>query len=137
MTNCKRLARGFTLIELLVVVIIIGLLATLAVPRFVKTIDERYRREAKDTLYELLAADGAYRQEHGRYSANIAELPMQDPNSRTNYPLTFSLALPSPGTVAAIVRARATYSRKSPAATSDLVYDPAATPPGTFTEAGW
>ena len=138
MKSCNRLGRGFTLIELLVVVITIGILASLAVPRFVKTVDERYRREAKDTLYELLAADGVYRQEHGNYTPTIGNLPLQDPNSRTNYPLTYDLTLPGSGTAAAVFRGRAVYSRKTPPATSDLTYDTTTSPPSSsFQEAGW
>lgn len=129
--------RGFTLLELLIVVVIIGTLATLVVPRMIRTMDERYRREAKDTLYELLAADGAYRQEHGIYTANIAELPMQDPNSRTNHPLTYTLTLPGAGTTAGVFRSQATYSRRTPAATSDMTHNPALVAPGCFCESNW
>ena len=132
--------RGFTFIELLVVVIVLGILASLALPQFVTTVDKRYQREAKDTLYELLAADGAYRQEHGAYTTVITGLPMQNPNRGGSYPLAYSLAAPGAGTTAGIFRAQATYGRLTPPATSDVTYDSAAVPPaapGCLCESGW
>lgn len=138
MKNSDRAPQAFTLVELLIVAVTIGVLASLAVPRFLKTVDERYRREAKDVLFELLAADGAYRQEHGKYSNVIADLPIQDPNRAAPYPLTFVLTAPAPGTTTAVFRSRATYNRKSPPATTDLIHDPAVTPPTTPPiETGW
>ncbi|MCM8778695.1 MAG: prepilin-type N-terminal cleavage/methylation domain-containing protein [Candidatus Omnitrophica bacterium] len=58
---------GFTIIEIMTVVIIIAILATLAVPPLIKTMDAAKGRLAKTNLKLILAAEKVYRNEVGAY----------------------------------------------------------------------
>jgi prepilin-type N-terminal cleavage/methylation domain-containing protein len=52
--------RGFTLIELLVVVVIVGLLATIAIPKFAATKDKAKLASVRSDLRNVLTAQEAY-----------------------------------------------------------------------------
>jgi len=68
--------KGFTLIELMIVVVIIGILAALAIPRFMQTSGKAKKSEAKTVLKQLYQLERAYFQEHDAYvaGANTAAL---------------------------------------------------------------
>src|SRR2546427_8870100 len=51
---------GFTLIELLIVIVIIGLLAAIAIPKFANTKEKAYLASMKSDLRNLVTADEAY-----------------------------------------------------------------------------
>src|SRR3989449_9546336 len=51
---------GFTLIELLIVVVIIGLLATIAIPKFSNTKEKAYVASMKSDLRNLATAEEAF-----------------------------------------------------------------------------
>ncbi len=59
-----KLRKGFTLIELLIVVVIIGILAAIAIPKFSKTREKAYFSAMKSDLKNLQAAEEIY------YSSN-------------------------------------------------------------------
>ena len=63
----KRIGRGFTLIELMIVVAIIGILAAIAIPNFVKFQCRSKQSEAKTNLKALYVAEEAYRGEYDLY----------------------------------------------------------------------
>ena len=52
--------RGFTLIELLIVVVIIGILATIAIPKFANTKQKAYIAAMKSDLRNLVTAEESY-----------------------------------------------------------------------------
>jgi type IV pilus assembly protein PilA len=52
--------KGFTLIELLIVVVIIGILAAIAIPKFANTKEKAYIASMKSDLRNLITAQEAY-----------------------------------------------------------------------------
>jgi len=60
--------KGFSLVELMVVIAIIGFLAMIAVPSFIKFLAKAKRAEAYMNLSSIYAAQKAYWAEHGEYS---------------------------------------------------------------------
>jgi len=65
---------GFTLIELMIVVVIIGVLAALAIPRFSAATDNAKEREADSILKQIYVYQTAYQIEHGTYADTHAKL---------------------------------------------------------------
>src|SRR6185312_3376710 len=56
----RRTKSGFTLIELLIVVVIIGILAAIALPKFANTKEKAYLASMKSDLHNLVTAQEAY-----------------------------------------------------------------------------
>src|SRR5690349_13594522 len=59
--------RGFTLIELLIVVVIIGILAAVAIPKFSSTKEKTYVGKMKSDLRNLATAQESYVADAGTY----------------------------------------------------------------------
>lgn len=81
---------GLTLVELMVVVVIIGILAGVATPKFKRAADKTKAAEAPQTLNAIAGGEEAYRIINGRYveltsSANAtdwAKIGLKAPDSR-------------------------------------------------------
>lgn len=56
----KRSARGFTLIELLIVIVIIGILASIAIPKFGNSKEKAYLTAMKSDLRNLAVMEESY-----------------------------------------------------------------------------
>ena len=76
LSKLQRNQKGFTLIELMIVVVIIGILAALAVPRFMRATTKSKQSEAKTVLKQIYVLERAYFQENDTYvaAANTAAL---------------------------------------------------------------
>ncbi len=70
LSKFHRSQKGFTLIELMIVVVIIGILAALAIPRFMRATTKSKQSEAKQILKQIYVMQRAYRQENDTYTAN-------------------------------------------------------------------
>jgi type IV pilus assembly protein PilA len=64
--------KGFTLIELLIVVVIIGILAAIAIPKFANTKAKAYIASMKSDLRNLVTAEEAYFADSVKYSATVS-----------------------------------------------------------------
>lgn len=74
LSKMRRGQKGFTLIELMIVVVIIGILAALAIPRFMKATTKSKQSEAKQILKQIYVMQRAYRQEYNAYCCNGASM---------------------------------------------------------------
>lgn len=66
--------RGFTLIELLVVILIIGLLAVIAMPKYSRARERAYDAAAVEDLHNLITMCEAYFADHMEYPQGIDDL---------------------------------------------------------------
>ena len=66
--------KGFTLIELLIVVVIIGILAAIAIPKFSATREKAYFAAMKSDLKNLASQEEIYYADNYAYSATAATL---------------------------------------------------------------
>jgi prepilin-type N-terminal cleavage/methylation domain-containing protein len=66
--------KGFTLIELLIVVVIIGILAAIAIPKFAATKDKAKLASARTDVRNLETAQEAYFSDWNVYAADFSAL---------------------------------------------------------------
>jgi prepilin-type N-terminal cleavage/methylation domain-containing protein len=66
--------QGFTLIELLIVVVIIGILAAIAIPKFANTKEKAYVAQMKSDLRNLVTAEEAFFADSIKYTPTISQL---------------------------------------------------------------
>jgi len=69
-----RNTKGFTLIELLIVVVIIGILAAIAIPRFANTKEKAYVASMKSDLRNLVTAEESYFADNVTYTTTQASM---------------------------------------------------------------
>ena len=62
--------KGFTLIELLIVVVIIGILAAIAIPKFANTKEKAYLASMKSDLRNLATAQESYFADNQTYTTS-------------------------------------------------------------------
>jgi len=66
--------KGFTLIELLIVVVIIGILAAIAIPKFANTKSKAYITAMKSDLRNMVTAEEAFFADSSKYTATISQM---------------------------------------------------------------
>ncbi|MDD5005905.1 MAG: prepilin-type N-terminal cleavage/methylation domain-containing protein [Candidatus Omnitrophica bacterium] len=77
---------GFTLIELIIVIIVIGILASIALPRYQRIAEKSRVAEAKNILSTIRSAQLTYYAQYGAYcGADISPLDVTIDNYGTNY----------------------------------------------------
>jgi prepilin-type N-terminal cleavage/methylation domain-containing protein len=70
--------KGFTLIELLIVVVIIGILAAIAIPKFSATREKAYFAAMKSDLKNLASQQEIYYSDYYTYTSNSTNLGFVD-----------------------------------------------------------
>ena len=87
-----RNRKGFTLIELMIVVAIIGILAAIAIPNFLRFQAKSKQSEARELLSTVYTAEMAYFAEQNSYAALGAAgfTPSSTPKYYTNITANFS-----------------------------------------------
>jgi type IV pilus assembly protein PilA len=84
---------GFTLIELMIVVAIIGILAAIAIPNFLRFQLKAKSSEGKTNIAAIRTAEESYFAEYGNYVSALPSPPTIADNQKTQ----FSHAVPSEG----------------------------------------
>ena len=74
MPSAHRLRQGFTLIELIVVLAIVALLASIAAPRFLGSVDQARETSLRSSLVVMREAIDRYAADRGRYPENLKAL---------------------------------------------------------------
>ena len=89
-----RNRKGFTLIELMIVVAIIGILAAIAIPNFLRFQAKAKQSEAKELLSTVYTAEEAYFAEQNSYGglSNAGFTPSATPKYYTNILTNFTFA---------------------------------------------
>jgi prepilin-type N-terminal cleavage/methylation domain-containing protein len=80
--------KGFTLIELLIVVVIIGILAAIAIPKFANTKSKAYVTAMKSDLRNLVTAEEAFFSDSSRYAGQTSSLKYQNSTGVTTPVIT-------------------------------------------------
>lgn len=83
--------KGFTLVELIIAVVVIGILASFAVPQFAVTKERALEREALSVLGIIGAAEKAFNMEEGRFFPTPPRDPA--PPFRANNSIAGTLAI--------------------------------------------
>jgi prepilin-type N-terminal cleavage/methylation domain-containing protein len=81
--------RGFTLIELLIVIVIIGILASIAIPKFVNTKEKTYVAAMKSDLRNLATAEEAFMYDSVKYTSSLTLLNLS-PSTGVSLTITAS-----------------------------------------------
>ena len=80
MFRTHRPVDGFTLVELAVVVVIIGVLAAFAVPRFLTSVERSKAAESYNFLSSIQAAQERYHARQGQYADVLESLDIDLPS---------------------------------------------------------
>jgi len=86
MKRCGRNEAGFTLIELLVVVLIIGILASIAIPQYFKVVERAKATEAVSFVMNVKNAMARYQARYGIIFADVRDLNQLDVSFPGNAP---------------------------------------------------
>ena len=70
----QKIQEGFTLVEILIVVVIIGILATVAIPTYFSYVEKAYASDAKTQLKNILMNAKLYAQQTGDFPDEVQQM---------------------------------------------------------------
>jgi prepilin-type N-terminal cleavage/methylation domain-containing protein len=97
-TRTIRNKQGFTLIELMIVVVIIGILAALAIPRFTNASARAKEKEADGILKQIYTLQQTYYANNGTYADDFTALEAvgwEDPGTLKHFTMPADPGLPA------------------------------------------
>ena len=83
--------KGFTIVEIMVVVIIVGILAAIALPQYITTIEKGRSAEAVTNMGSLRTALDRYWYQNSTGTDSIDDLDIDNPNSVANRLFQYSI----------------------------------------------
>ena len=103
----RRSEKGFTLVELMIVVVIIGILASIAIPKFSSIISKAKTTEAKQTLNQIISYEAAYYYNNSAYvdfdNVDVPAIDFELPaNAKFDYSFATDAADASLGVASAV-----------------------------------
>ena len=78
----RKKSQGFTLLELIIVIIVIGILASIALPRYIRIAEKGRAGEAKNMLSAIRSAQMRYAAQYATYAAAVASLDINLPAAK-------------------------------------------------------
>ena len=114
MIKGNNTSAGFTLLEVMVTVILIGILASLALPRYMQTVEKGRSAEARNVLGMIRSAQNAYFFENGFYTGSFANLSVIVPTGACNSSYFFRYSIGVVGLTYTAQADRCTAGGKSP-----------------------
>ncbi len=78
----RKKSQGFTLLELIIVIIVIGILASIALPRYIRIAEKGRAGEAKNMLSAVRSAQMRYAVQYSSYTNNISLLDINLPAAK-------------------------------------------------------
>jgi len=112
----KRNQRGFTLLEIIIVIIIVGVLASLALPRFFRTVEYSRGTEALTNINAIRQSMERCYLQRNAYTGCTAfgNLDLEDPTGSPNQHFTYGMTAPT-STTYTITATRNTRDNSGPA----------------------
>src|SRR5688500_13679377 len=120
-----RQSEGFTLIELMIVVAIIGILAAIAIPNFLKFQCKSKQSEAKTNLAGIFTSEKSFFGEYNTYATHLVSIAWK-PDGAPLYIYGFSGTSPSGRPSSAGPGLQAYHGARHNAAHSSVIGSPAA-----------
>ena len=106
----KSQYRAYTLIELVITMMVLGVIISMALPRYFRTLEVSRSGEGRQTLAALVAAQKLYLFEHRVYSDNREFLRLDLPNFQFFDPPTLSDPDPFNGSAEEVAQIKRTGS---------------------------
>jgi type IV pilus assembly protein PilA len=128
---------GFTLIELLVVIIIIGILAAIAIPTFLKQREKGYRADVKSALKNAATTAESYASENGGSYTGLDQTKLEGEGLKVSTNHTYTVTVNATGSAFCIqvVDSRLGTSEKWGYASDTGAPDKGTCAAGVFTKA--